>query len=427
MTAEWLERVGARIVTRRRARAVSVITLFCMTATYGFGVAHRRGLVDGFGHLIGGDLLEQRIAALMTRDGHGDELYNFELQAHYEQEAVAPEPLPGLNPFMSPPWAALFYWPLMLLRQGVAFIVWTAIGIAALVISVFWLEGQYAWIQEYRATVLLLSLSFFPVIEGLMAGSNQLISLLLLTGVFVSLKRGRDGLAGVLLGVQLFKPQLAVATLAVLVYKRRWRSLCYCGAVALTWVALATMFVARGSVAQYLEVIPALARLPLADGFPYYLLTSLHSLFIIPFGSRFWGWSNAIGTVASVAAVIALLRVWAGPWRPQSEDFERRVAATLVATPLVSQYFLLHDVTIMILATVLLADHAMRRGGRQGWGATRLALATLWVFCFVGPVITQRFRMPLLPWALVLVGWSIWVNQPSASSDPPKALIVRSA
>jgi len=150
-------------------------------------------------------------------------------------------------------------------------------------------------------------------------------------------------------------------------------------------------------------------------------------LFIIPFGSRFWGWSNAVGTLASVAAVIALLRVWAGPWRPQSEDFERRVAATLVATPLVSQYFLLHDVTIMILATVLLADHAMRGAERQGWGATRLALATLWVVCFVGPVITQRFRIPLLPWALVLVGWSIWVDHPSASSDPPKALIVRSA
>ena len=40
---------------------------------------------------------------MMVRDGRGNRLYDFDLQAQYEQAAVAPDQLPGLNPFMGPP------------------------------------------------------------------------------------------------------------------------------------------------------------------------------------------------------------------------------------------------------------------------------------------------------------------------------------
>src|SRR5712691_2013414 len=220
-----IEHLGNRIVTLRRARTVAAISVTLLVVTYSWGLVRRHGLIDGFGHLIGGDLLAQRVASQMTRDGHGDRLYDFDLQAQYEQGAVSPDTIPGLDPFVSPPYAALAYWPLMPLRHDVAFAAWTVLSVGFLITSLLWLSGDYPWVTSWLPTILLLSFSFFPVIEGLMAGSNHMLSLLLLTAVFVSLKHGRDGTAGVFLGLQLFKPQLAIATLVVLIFKRRWKAL----------------------------------------------------------------------------------------------------------------------------------------------------------------------------------------------------------
>ena len=212
-------------MTLRRARAVAAITVTMLTLTYCAALARRHGFIDGFGHVIGGDLLEQRVATMMVRDGRGDRLYDFDLQAQYEQAAVAPDQLPGLNPFMGPPYVALVYWPLMPLGHEAAFAVWTAFGLACLIASLLGLAREYRWLRSALPTAILLSLSFFPVVEGLMAGSNQLVSVLLLTGVFLLLKRGHDVPAGTVLGLQLFKPQLAIAILVVLLVKRRWQAL----------------------------------------------------------------------------------------------------------------------------------------------------------------------------------------------------------
>jgi hypothetical protein len=153
MAPTVVEHLGNRIVTLRRARAVASISLSLLIVTYGIGLARRHGLIDGFGHVIGADLLAQRVASQMTRDGHGDRLYDFDLQAQYEQAAVSPEPLPGLDPFVTPPYVALLYWPLMPLRHDVAFALWTALGVGCLMASLSWLGRDYPWVRQRFRTM----------------------------------------------------------------------------------------------------------------------------------------------------------------------------------------------------------------------------------------------------------------------------------
>jgi glycosyl transferase family 87 len=430
MSASGLERLGNRIVTLRRARAVAAITVTMLTVTYGAALARRHGRIDGFGHVIGGDLLEQRVASMMVRDGRGDRLYDFELQARYEQAAVAPDPLPGLNPFMGPPYVAILYWPLMPLGHEIAFAVWSALGLACLIASLLALARDYGWLRHAFTTALLLSLSFFPVVEGMMAGSNQMVSLLLLTVAFLLLKRERDFEAGVVLGLQLFKPQLAIATLAVLLVKGRWKALSGVALVATIWIAVSVLFVSPRSPIDFLDAVPALARLTYADGFPSFLLSSVYALFSIPLGSGLMTVSNTLGAIASLAVIGLLLRMWRGPWNAGSSAFDRRFAATLIATPLVSQYFLLHDVSILIVAAVLLADGAVRDPATRGWGTTRLALAALWIACFAGPLLTMRFHLPIVPIALLFVGWSVYASSEAVTASSvalPAAASLRAA
>src|SRR5262245_37176995 len=155
MNRIWLDRLGDRIVTPRRVRAVAAISTAILLLTYGLGLARHQGLIDGFGHVIGQDLLAQRIASQMVRDGRGDRLYDFDLQTEYEQREVSPASLPGLDPFITPPYVALLYWPVMPLPLPIAFTVWTGLALASLVTSLFLLGGRYSWVTDARMTALL--------------------------------------------------------------------------------------------------------------------------------------------------------------------------------------------------------------------------------------------------------------------------------
>jgi hypothetical protein len=163
------------------------------------------------------------------------------------------------------------------------------------------------------------------------------------------------------------------------------------------------------------------------EGFPYYLLSSLYALFLVPLGPDLIGLSTLLGTLASVAVLAMLLRLWSGPWSTQSTDFDVRFAATLIVTSLVSQYFPLHDLTITILAAVLLANHWMGQPTSEGWGTIRLALAALWVTCFVGPVATRHIMIQLVPPATLFVGWSIWATARSAGRRLPSSSVETAA
>jgi hypothetical protein len=272
----------------------------------------------------------------------------------------------------------------------------------------FWLSREYPFVATWSPTVLLLSLSFFPVGEGLMAGSNMMVSLFLFTAVFLSLKHRRDTAAGVFLGLQLFKPQLVIATVAVLLLKRRWNALVSFASVGLIWSTASIVLVSPRSLIGYLHAIPSLVQMNFAEGFPNWFQSSLYGFFLIPLGAQSTWLSTLLGSLASGGVLLALLRVWAGPWKPADDDFDVRFTATLIATTLISQHFMLHDVTILILGAILLTNYWMRHPERQGWDATRFAFAALWVACFVGPMVAFQFRLAVVPLATLLVGWTIW-------------------
>jgi hypothetical protein len=79
-----------RLLTLSQARAYAVVAIALFALVYAFGVVRGHGLVDAFGHVIGGDLLTFRTAATIVREGAGDRLYDFSLQAAHERASVAP-------------------------------------------------------------------------------------------------------------------------------------------------------------------------------------------------------------------------------------------------------------------------------------------------------------------------------------------------
>ena len=67
----------------------------------------------------------------------------------------------------------------------------------------------------------------------------------------------------------------------------------------------------------------------------------------------------------------------------------------VVTAPLVSPYLQLHDLAILVIPAVILAEHVRR-------GTVRLAFALVWLACMIGPAVTSRLvRVPLPPLAIL--------------------------
>ena len=395
------------MLTLRRARAHAVVVVLIFATVYAVGILGRRGLVDRFGHVIGGDLLTPRMAAKIVLDGRGAELYDFSLQMDYQRAALEPETTPG-HPFIWPPWVALFYVPWAFVPQGPALAMWTACSLACLVGALLVMARTAPLTGRHWPSTLLLSLSSYPVLEGLMAGNNSLWSLPIFALMYRALRSGNDATAGALLGLQLYRPQLAVAPLIVFAAKRRWRILAGAAAVGAVSVLLSVLCIGERTTLEWFVIAPTHNRLIFEPGMPYALLSMVSALFLLPLGPDHLTAGMTAGTVVSLGLLALVLMMWAGPWEPRAERFALRFAALLVLSPLVAQYLLLHDLAILILAAVLLVESSLREGAGEVPARVRVVLAVLWLTCLVGPpIITRIVRVPLVPLAVLLLGWVV--------------------
>ncbi len=190
--------------------------------------------------------------------------------------------------------------------------------------------------------------------------------------------------------------------------KRRWRILVGAAAVGMVCMLLSVLCIGARTPLEWLVLAPTHNRLIFEPGMPYALLSMVSAIFLLPLGPEHLTAGMTAGVLASLGLLALLLAMWAGPWEPHAEPFVLRFAALLVVSPLVAQYLLLHDLAILILAALLLAEHYLAHGPSAGWARVRVVLAVLWLACLVGPpIITRIVRLPLVPLAVLLLGWVV--------------------
>jgi hypothetical protein len=406
----------------RRARAYALMVILVFGIVYGAGIARRTGMIDGFGHIIGVDLLEGRTGGLMVLDHRGADLYDVTIEADYQKTALGhPGSVPGMIPFIWPPFVAFFYVPFALVPHGLAFVLWSGFSLACLAAALLVMRYEAPLTGAHWKSIFLLGLSFYPTLEGLMAGNNSLITVAILALVYRALRSGKDMTAGLLLGLQFYRPQLALAPLIVLGAKRRWAALGGAAVMAAVWVVLTEVYIGRGVFLTWLALGPGLNRMIFEPGMPYALLSSVSALFLLPLGPQHLAFCLAAGAVVSAGLIALLLAFWRGPWNPQDDRFALRFAALIVIAPLVGQYLLLHDLDVLILTAVLVSEYWLANGARKGWGVVRLVFAAVWLACLIGPpIITRLAPLPLAPLSVLLLGWAVaYTYRKAASASKP--------
>ena len=316
------------------------------------------------------DFRQLYAAGYMVRSGHAHDLYDYQAQKEFQSRLVTPDEL--TLPFIRPAYQALLFAPLSLLKYRNAYLVFLAVNLFVLGICYRLLRPLTNLTQVWSWLPLALVLSFLPICVALMQGQDSILLTMLLAAAVVMLDRKRDLLAGILVGLGLFKFQIVLPIALLFFLWRRWRVAAgfalSASAVLLLSVGIVGFSESASFVRSVLSVGNGVGSGGNALGFPLRvtLMANLRGLVFGIAGGRI---SSSLAQGLTVILSIFVL-IWVAVWAPRRlRGSDAMILAITVAT-VVSYYLFIHDLSVLLIPAVITLNRfvkAEETGDRFGW------------------------------------------------------------
>jgi arabinofuranan 3-O-arabinosyltransferase len=280
---------------------------------------------NGMGRPFGDDFINFWSGAYLAVHGHATQVYD-PAAFHAFQQSVVGGALEGYL-YIYPPVLLVLTAPLGLVPYIPALVLWLSAG----------------WFAFYRALclalpgrgALLLALATPAVFINTIAGQNGTWTAALFGGGLGLLNR-RPMLAGGLLGLLVFKPQLAILIPVALAAGRHWRALAAAAVTAAALLAVSALWFGTDIWINYIRLVELLRRLILEEG------TGVWYRFVSVFvAARRLGvpveTTYLIQGIATVLAGVAVALVW---FRDAPAGIKNAVLllGTCLATPFLQDY-----------------------------------------------------------------------------------------
>ncbi len=202
---------------------------------------------------------------------------------------------------------------------------------------------------------LLLALAFPAVLINVGHGQNGFLTAALLGGALVVLDR-RPLLAGILLGLLVYKPQYGLMLPIVLAVSGRWR--CFAAAAAtVVLLTIATTLTFGVSVWHAFLVSTEFTRTVVLEqgNTGWYKIQSVFAW------ARMWGAPIPLAYALQGATIVALAAALAWLWR-SAASYPLKAAALCLATILATPYSFDYDMMVLAPAIAFLAADGFARG-----------------------------------------------------------------
>ncbi len=194
--------------------------------------------------------------------------------------------------------------------------------------------------------------AFFPVIMALLQGQDSILLLFLYGLVFCALETERPFVAGLCLGLALFKFQLVLPFVLVLLVTRQWRAIAGFVVTAFGLLLVSAAVVGWGGVMAYPGFVLRLSRSGAPAGIYPRDMPNLRGL--VAGALHLSGLPAAVLIIALSVALVTLAAYW---WRVQpGRQFVLGFSLCLTVTTMVSYHLLVHDLSLLILPILLLAE-----------------------------------------------------------------------
>ena len=348
------------------------------------------GRVDRSGQLKGADFVQFYVMGHLAAEQAVDVLYD---QAAYASATrrLVPDAVEIFPPVYAPQVSVLFQ-PLAALPYGWAVVVWWVVCITLYAGSCYVVWRTCRHLQPYGRLVCVLAVGS-PAFFNLVAhGQSSTLALGFLVALFVGLLRGYRLLAGVALGLLIYKPQLGLAAGAVFLFSLDWPVVIGAALAAAAELAIGWSHYGTSAFVGYLDVLAHPTDLAMIVEQKLHQTHSLRTWWalLIP-------WRPVALTVYGVSAVWVLWRLvvfWRSP-----VELRLRYAALLFATVLVSPHVFVYDLVIVAPALLILADWSMTLRERPSAALVRVLLVAAIVAPVLGPlaaVTRLQLSVPVL-------------------------------
>ncbi len=351
-----------RFLNARRMR-YPIILGAAMWLPWLISVAAGPGDMDLTGHPVGADFLQFYVAGYALRTNQSARLYELPFQWQLQQQLAASNSS-NLYGFITPPHLAWVYVPFSSLPFGLAFALWSALGLVFLWASLRLLgarsEHPFFW-----------SLTWYVVFTSISYGQNSLLSLFLLCGTYWLWRREKFFAAGVALSLLMYKPQLTIGIIVLWLLEPRRNIRALLGLVVGTgaMVLLSFALLPEASTAYVTFARTVLPELPRWLDFPIWNLHTVRGfwLLLLPGATR----------VAEVLTVIMAgmgFAVFVGFWRQHRGDSRLLYASAICLTWWLTPHAMIYDLVILLIPAFLLWQEVP-----QARGDWRAIFGVLWL------------------------------------------------
>jgi alpha-1,2-mannosyltransferase len=377
-------------LTRERITLVAIALLFATAAGFLYLVATAHGGVDRQGRPLGTDFSNVYAAGTLVNEGKAATAFDPALEYAREREIFGNDTL--FYGWHYPPFFLFAASALALLPYGLALTVWQAMTLGLYLLMILGiiapsprLPGE-GWGDVTAGSLwLLLALAFPSVLINVGHGQNGFLTAALLGGALVVLDR-RPLLAGILLGLLVYKPQYGLLLPVVLGVSGRWR--CFAAAAATVVVlAIATTLIFGMPVWHAFAVFSEFTRkVVLEQGDTGFF--KIQSIFA---WARMWGAPIPLAYAVQGFATLGIAAALAWLWRSPAA-YPLKAAALCIGTILATPYSFDYDMMVLAPAIAFLAADGLRRGFLP-WEKT--ALAALWLVPLVARTVAHASMIPL--------------------------------
>ncbi len=335
-------------------------------------------------------------AGRMLRNGPASALYDLGAQYQLQRE-FAPHVYirRGPLPYNHPPFEALLFLPLAYLEFWPAYLLWTALNLGMLAISLALLRREFPQIRRLSpATLVLAATGFFPIAIAVIQGQDAILLLLICVLALVSLARQRDIAAGAILAAGLFKFHLIIPLLLLLAI-RRWRILLGFFPVAVVLAAVSVGMLGWHGPADYVHFVLQLEKSGAGAGIGTYEMPNLRGLVSYLPGFTANGTPTILLTLTASLAVfmIALCRI-----RSARDFIGHAFALAAVTAILVSYHAFAYDLSLLLPGAFFMFSEITQTQG----DSNRRSL--LLVLLFLTPLyVLLGFRLSRFCWFAVVV------------------------
>jgi hypothetical protein len=385
-------------LNERRVRAYPRIVVALYVLLIAVWLAPSEGLVDRMNKPIGTDFVAFWTAGALAAHGQAAQVYDVPALHAAERKTVGAEI--DAFPFAYPPSLLLVLPALATLPYLVALPLWLLVTYLPFVALV-------RRAAPHPAT-LWLTLALPAGYLNVLHGQAGFLVAALMGGALLLLER-RPVLAGVLLGILTFKPQLGFLVPIALVADGQWRAVAAAAVTAV--VVMLASYVAFGAEtwSAFLAGAQA-ARVHLETGeLPW---EKMHTVFA---GARLIGvgvaGAYALQAAVTLAVAVLVWRAWRLPADPALKS-ALLVAGAVLAAPYGFEY----DLVLLALPIAWLGWHGVRHGFRPG---EKVALLMAWLMPFATPGIAAGLGVPLGPIVLGAFFWMIWRRLSSDGAAQP--------